>query len=90
MHAFTKNEAIVNILQPNSILFIDSEIMKSDKNFFYALMEESCEKRLIIIIHKIGVPEWIHNFSESKNVCIILDNFMKLYFLGKLYEQSSD
>lgn len=30
--------------------------MKTDKKFFDQLLNEDCEKRLIIIIHKGGVP----------------------------------
>ena len=50
--------------------------------------KDTFEKRLIIIIHKTGIPEWIGNYSESKNICVILDNFSKLYFVGKMYDPS--
>lgn len=61
--------------------------MKIDKKFFNALLDEDCEKRLIIILHKGAmIPDWIENFSSCKNICVILDNFSKLYFVGKLYD----
>lgn len=60
--------------------------MKADKKFFEKLINGNFEKRLIIIIHKVGAPEWIHNFDSQKNVCVILDNFSKLYLLGKIHD----
>jgi hypothetical protein len=28
------------------------------------------------------------NYSQSKNICVIYENYTKLYFLGKLYDPS--
>lgn len=64
--------------------------MKTDKKFFERLINGNFEKRLIIIIHKVGAPEWIHNFDSHKNVCVILDNFSKLYLLGKVHDPTKN
>jgi hypothetical protein len=53
-HAYTKDEALAQILVPNSVLILDSEIMKTDPSFFEEFMDPEMEKRLIIIIHKGG------------------------------------
>jgi hypothetical protein len=86
--SYSKTEALATILIPNSVLIVDSEIMKTDHSFFDALVNPDIEKRLIIIAHSGGFADWMSNYAELKNVCVLFDNFSQLYFMGVVYDPS--
>jgi hypothetical protein len=39
-------------------------------------------------MHNGGMAEWMTNYAECKNICVIFENYEKLYFFGKVYDPS--